>query len=56
MFGKSKVDEDFFEDPEKRKYYYPIMMEVLKINTAPFFGLASSMFSKFEDLKEKFLK
>lgn len=56
LFGKDKVDIDFFEKPENRKYYYPIMMEVLKVNIAPFFGLASSLFSKLGDLKDKFLK
>lgn len=56
MFGKDKVDSDFFEKPENRKYYYPIMMEVIKINISPFFGLVSSVFSKLEGLTDKFLK
>ena len=56
MFGKDKVNEDFFEDPDNRKYYYPIMLEVLKINIAPFFGLAGSLFKKLGPLTEKFLK
>ena len=56
MFDKCKVDQDFFEIPENRKYYYPIMAEVIKINILPFFGLASSVFSKFKKMTEKFLK
>lgn len=53
---KDKIDVAFFEVTENRQYYYPVMMEVMKINISPFFGLASSVFSKFGDLKEKFLK
>ena len=56
LFGKDKINADFFEDPENRKYYYPIMMEVIKINISPFFGLASSVFSKLKPLTDKFLK
>lgn len=56
MFDKEKVDVDFFEKTENRKYYYPIMTEVIKINISPFLGLVSSVFSKLEGLKEKFLK
>ena len=52
MFNKEKVDADFFEKPENRKYYYPIMMEVLKVNISPFFGLASSLFANLPGLKE----
>ena len=54
-FGDDKIDIDFFEDVENRKYYYPIMMEVIKVNISPFLNLASSMFAGFKDLKEKFL-
>ena len=56
LFDKQKVDPDFFEEVDNRKYYYPIMMEVMKINILPFFGIASSLFSKLQDLTEKFLK
>jgi len=52
MFDKSKVDESFFDEVENRKYYYPIMMEVLKVNISPFFGLASSLFSNLPGLTE----
>jgi hypothetical protein len=53
---KTKIDVDFFEEPENRKYYYPIMMEVLKVNISPFFGFASSVFSKLKGLTDKYLK
>lgn len=58
VFGpeKGKIDTAFFETPENRKYYYPIMTEVIKINILPFFGFASSLFSKLQSLTDKFLK
>lgn len=52
LFGKDKVDADLFEKVENRKYYYPIMMEVLKVNISPFFGLASSVFSNLPGLTD----
>ena len=52
LFGKSKIDEDFFEVPENRKYFYPIMIEVLKVNIGPFFGLVSSLFSRLGSLND----
>lgn len=52
MFDKKKVNIDLFEEPDNRKYYYPIMMEVLKANISPFFGLASSLFSNLPGLTE----
>lgn len=56
MIGKDKINQDFFEELENRKYYYPIMMEVMKVNIAPFFGFASSVFSKLKGMTDKFLK
>lgn len=52
MFGKEKVDQALFEDLKNRKYYYPIMMEVLKVNISPFLGLASSLFSNLPGLTD----
>lgn len=52
MFDKNKVNTDLFEAVENRKYYYPIMMEVLKINISPFFGLVSSLFANLPGIKE----
>lgn len=51
-FNKCKIDADLFEDAGNRKYYYPVMMEVLKVNIAPFFGHVSSMFKSLPGLKE----
>jgi hypothetical protein len=47
VFGTTrlKVDREFFEEVENRKYFYPIMVEVIKVNVGPFFNLAGSMFS-----------
>ncbi len=56
MFGKNKIDADLFEKVENRRYYYPIMMEVLKVNISPFFGLASSVFSSLPGLTDLFQK
>lgn len=34
--GKDPIDRDFFEKPEHRELYYPIMVEVIKVNCGPF--------------------
>lgn len=52
IFNKLKVNEDLFDPPENRKYYYPIMMEVLKVNISPFFGHVNSLFSTLPGLTE----
>ena len=44
LLGDKKVDRDFFEDVENRQYYFPIMIEVIKVNVGPFFKTLSSMF------------
>lgn len=54
LFDNNKVNEDFFEAAGNRKYYYPIMVEVLKVNLSPFFGLASSLFSNLSGISELF--
>lgn len=56
MFDKKKVDLAFFEEHENRKYYYPIMMEVLKVNISPFFGLVSSWFTNLPGLTDMLQK
>ena len=39
---KLRVDRDFFEEVANRELYYPIMVEIIKVNVGPFFkGLAS---------------
>lgn len=57
-FGKDKdkINPVFFDDVENRKYYYPIMMEVLKVNISPFFGLVSSWFSNLPGLTDMLQK
>lgn len=44
-FGKDrlKVDRDFFESVDNRKYFYPIMVEVAKQNLVPFIGSLGSL-------------
>ena len=56
LFGPDKeiVDIIFFE--EHREYYYPIMIEVLRVNLTPFFGKISSMLPGLGDLMQKFQK
>jgi len=56
LIGKDKINPDFFESEDNRKYYYPIMFEVIKTNLTPFFGLAGSLFSKLPEITGKFLK
>jgi hypothetical protein len=50
---KEKIDLDYFEKPDNRPNYYPIMIEVIKANCGPFLkGLVSS----FGDLGAMFAK
>lgn len=50
VFGadRLKVDQAFFDDAdhgvERRAYFYPIMMEVIKVNIGPFFKNLGSVF------------
>ena len=42
LLGTDKIDSDFFEKVENRELYYPIMIEIIKVNVGPFLkGLAS---------------
>ena len=56
MLDKELIDLSFFEKVENRQYYYPIMLEVLKVNLMPFFEKISSMFSGVGELMQKFQK
>lgn len=56
LFNKQKVDADFFEKPENRQYYYPIMLEILRVNLSPFFGKLNSSLSNLPGLKGLFRK
>lgn len=37
LVGTEKIDRDFFEKPENRQHYFPIMVEIIKTNIGPFF-------------------
>jgi hypothetical protein len=42
LLGTDVINADFFEKVEHRELYYPIMVEIIKVNVGPFFkGLAS---------------
>ena len=56
LYGKYKVDKDFFEESENRQYYYPIMIEVIKVNLSPFFGKLGSLFANLPGVTELFQK
>jgi len=56
LLDKELVNIAFFEKVENRQYYYPVMVEVLKVNLSPFFGKISSMFPGVEELMQKFQK
>ncbi len=47
LVGTEKVDQDFFEKAENREHFYPIMIEIIKVNVAPFF---KNLLSQFGDL------
>lgn len=36
LIGTEAVNQDFFEKPENRELYYPILIEVIKVNAGPF--------------------
>ncbi len=50
LYGEDKVNQDFFEEPENREYYYPIMIEVIKINLSPFFKKLSTLFVPLQEM------
>jgi len=50
LFGQDKINIDFFEVPENREYYYPIMIEIIKVNLTPFFARLSSLFSSLPEM------
>lgn len=57
LFGPERVPVDlaFFDEVENWQYYYPIMLEVIRVNLTPFFGKVSSMFSGVKELIGKSL-
>lgn len=46
-YDKEKITEDFFENVENRELYFPIMIEIVKVNVGPF---VKSLFSQFGGL------
>jgi len=44
LYDKNKIDYDFFEPIETRPLYYPIMLELAKVNMQPFIEGLSSQF------------
>ena len=56
IVGDDKVNRDFFEKVENRELYYPIMMEVVKVNLGPFFKRIGSLFGGPGSLITAFLK
>lgn len=45
LLGTKKIDREFFETVENREHYYPIMLEVARVNLSPFFKNLASMFT-----------
>jgi hypothetical protein len=56
VIGNEKVDKDFFEKVENRKFYFPIMVEIIKENCGPFFAGLGSLFSGLGLNPAKFLR
>lgn len=43
-YNSEKITVEFFDKPENRELYYPIMIEVMKVNVLPFIKGLSSQF------------
>lgn len=56
LYGQDKINIDFFEKVENRQYYYPIMIEVIKVNLSPFFLKINSLFANLPGVKDLFQK
>lgn len=56
LIGEEKIDRDYFEDADNRQYFYPIMIEILKVNLAPFFKNLLSSFGVTAKKLTDFLK
>lgn len=56
VLGTDKINREFFENNDNRKYYYPIMVEILKVNITPFFAKIFSSFTGFEEKIKNFLQ
>lgn len=56
LVGDENVNREFFENVDNRELYYPIMMEVVKVNLGPFFKRIGSLFGGPGSLITAFLK
>jgi hypothetical protein len=57
LLGEEKINKDFFDKVENREFYYPIMLEILKVNLIPFFkGLFSGSLINVKEKIINFLK
>lgn len=56
LYGEDKINIAYFEVPENREYYYPIMIEVIKINLSPFFKKLSSVFLPLQEILKNIQK
>lgn len=53
IYDNQKVDKDFFEEPKNRRLYYPIMLEVLKVNVGPFIESLIGQFGAIKKMTDK---
>lgn len=56
LIGDEKVNLDFFEREENRQFYFPVMIEIARVNLAPFFGILNSWSASLSGLKDLFQK
>jgi hypothetical protein len=56
LYLQDKIDTDFFEKEENRELYYPIMLEILKVNVGPFLNGLLSMFGGLGGMLKNFQK
>lgn len=55
VYGEDRVTREFFEAEANRELYYPIMVEVVKVNLGPFFRKVSSLFMGHGGMLQRFL-
>lgn len=51
LYDNHKIDSDFFENIDNRALYFPIMLEIAKVNIGPFF---QGLFSQLKGATKKF--
>ena len=50
LVNSQRIDREFFEPVERRKYFYPVMLEILKVNVMPFFDDLGSWFGGLQGM------